>query len=103
REGFLHFEKGSIFMDVAKTGMGEFYDYLESKVTSEEFKEILANKESRDGETFHITAVNYKELKNFTKLTKSRPELPKESFSYRIRGVGSAQNEVSRAFYCVVT
>lgn len=103
REGYAHFEKGSIFIDAPSTDFQEYYDYLRGKISATDFERVLRSKEERDENSFHITVVNYKDLKKIKKESGSLPELPREPFSYRLLGVGSAQNEVSRAFYCLVS
>lgn len=101
--GRVHYEKGSIFSAVPANIMEPYYSYLRDRISSEDYAAAVENKTNREGlDSFHITVVNYRDL---SKIKKDRGELPRLSedlFSETIVGVGSAQNDTGRAFFCVV-
>ena len=106
--GHLSFQKGSVFLELPNPEpMRDAYEYLASRVSEKTYKELVSRKNERDGaDKFHITVVNYKDLKKLYKNPVMKPrvdEIFKKGYNFTLEGVGTAKNDEGQAWFAVVT
>lgn len=74
-------------------------------ILGDDFAELKANRDDRDGlSNYHMTLVgprDYRQMKKALKVEGQQLTIPTEPFEFEILGIGSAANDVSRAWFAV--